>query len=143
MKKLLRHKPQLLCQPTFRLQELSRVHSHSSKHVTWRDSAKIRKQSLVPLYPRPCAPSATIQSMTGILQCTCLFSARMLPFLALHYPRLCVSCTEIQPLAGILQCTFCLHQFGCYLFWSPSPCILRSLALVPITQRLSDSGPAD
>ena len=62
--------------------------------------------SLVPVYPRSCIPSTEIQSMAGILPCTCLFLARMLPFWSSITHAHCIPSTEIQSLAGILQCAF-------------------------------------
>ena len=38
---------------------------------------------------------------------------------------------------------FSLLQFGCYLFWSPFLCSLRSLAPVISAPRFNDSGPTD
>ena len=73
---------------------------------------------LVLLYPRTCVPSTKIQSVAGILQCTCLFSVRMSPFLVLHYPRPCVPSTKIQSLAGILHCT-CLFSVRMLPFLEP------------------------
>ena len=57
-------------------------------------------------YPCSCVPSTEIQSMAGILQCTCLVLARFLPFWSSITHALCVPSTETQSLAGILQCTF-------------------------------------
>ena len=43
-----------------------------------------------PCFPRTCVAGAEIQSPAGILQCTCLFSVQVLPFLVPLYPRPCV-----------------------------------------------------
>ena len=45
------------------------------------------------------------RSMAGILQCTCLFAVRVVPFMVPLYPRPRVLITKIQAMAGILQCT--------------------------------------
>ena len=50
--------------------------------------------------PRTCVPSTELQSLAGILQCTCPFSIRVSPFLVSLYPRPCGPSTTIQSLIG-------------------------------------------
>ena len=91
--------------------------------------------SWCPIYPRTCVPSTENQSLAGILQCTCLFSVRVLPFLVPLYPRPCVPSTKIQSVADILHCT-CLFFIPMLPFW----CSIAHAHCVPSTELQSLAG---
>ena len=84
---------------------------------------------LVCLYPRTSQPQRFSRWLVSC-RARVYFQFRCCLFLVRRYPRPCIPSTEIQPLADILQCTLSLSECGCYLFWSPLPCILRCLASV-------------